>query len=151
VFDENRFDSLPKNRGNHFEAAMSSEEKTPTPCFDLHHGLDVANRVQAYTTDPSIIMAALLHDAVEDGVVEAEELRAFGTCVQTAVSVLTRRPSWPYHSYIEFITMASKGVRYIKIADLEANLARMDPDHESLRPRYEKALTRLRSSIEEER
>jgi hypothetical protein len=109
--------------------------------FDLEHGLEVARRCP-----PDLWLAGLLHDAIEDRVVGADTLRRAGVpwrILHAVIQVTRWRHEESYETYIANIAPFPDG-RAVKIADLEANLARMDKEHESLGPRYEKALARLK-------
>lgn len=108
--------------------------------YDLEHGLEVARRCP-----DDLFIAGLLHDSIEDGLLTRADLREhFDAATILAISAVTRRRNEPYDAYIRRVAKDPDG-RPVKIADLEANLARMDAEHESLRPRYEKALDYLRS------
>jgi (p)ppGpp synthase/HD superfamily hydrolase len=108
--------------------------------YDLEHGLEVARRCPS-----DLFLAGLLHDAIEDGVLSRSDLREhFNAVTILAISAVTRRRNEPYDAYIRRVANDPDG-RIVKIADLEANLARMDEAHKSLGPRYEKALAYLRS------
>lgn len=99
---------------------------------------------------------ALLHDLAEDtslSLVDISEIFNLWTWEVAALDLLTRGDGESYGQYIELIAerrIADHRTRKgrhaavaVKIADLKDNLARMDREHESLRPRYEKALERL--------
>jgi (p)ppGpp synthase/HD superfamily hydrolase len=108
--------------------------------FDLEHGLEVARRLP-----PELKLIGLLHDAIEDTDLTFDDLRPIvGTKVAADVLALTRHGDETYDQYIAAIRHWSPEAIAVKIADLEANLARMDPEHESLRPRYERALEILK-------
>lgn len=121
---------------------MNQEERST---FDLVHALEVADHFE-----PGSLawMTALFHDAVEDGAITVEELGGYRMpwAVALTVDALTRRPSETYTEYIERIA-DNKLAACVKQADLEVNLIRMDPEHESLRSRYVKALNRLDGAV----
>lgn len=113
---------------------------------DIEHSLRVAHSVQK-----KVMVVALFHDLFEAGVTfewvfEGQASRE----ERQALAWLTRRDGESYDEYIEQIASlegeTGEIAREVKIADLEDNLARMDGEHESLRPRYEKALKRLEVS-----
>lgn len=97
--------------------------------------------------DPEFRVVAVLHDVLEDSSVDVEAEVDITPAEREALALLTRRPSLPYHAYIERIGFAQgrAGViaRAVKIADLSDNLAHDPPD--SLRERYEAALAVLRT------
>jgi (p)ppGpp synthase/HD superfamily hydrolase len=107
------------------------------------HVLDVTSRVLDQPED--VIIAAILHDAVEDGDITLEEARAaFGSRVAAALTALTRNNDANYHeTYAEYIDRIAKNpdAVTVKFADLEANLEANPPD--SLRERYEAAWNTL--------
>lgn len=114
--------------------------------FDLHHALAVASRVD--TLEAKLV--ALLHDAVEDGACTLSDLMdaKLPNEVLRAVDVLTRVVGDHYQDYIERIKNSGSPLAiYVKLADLEANLARMDADHASLSERYHKAHRSLSSLL----
>lgn len=106
--------------------------------YDIHHALEVARRCPPGVR---LRLVALLHDVLEDTDIELYDLAAAGVPndVLAAVEALTRLPGEAYVSYIERVADDFMA-KLVKIADLQANLARMDAEHESLRPRYEAAL-----------
>lgn len=112
--------------------------------FDLRHALAVASRFP-YGSDEWL--TGLLHDAIEDGGVTGPDIMAAGVpaLVVIAVNHLTRAEDEPYEDYIARVAGRALA-RRVKVADLEANLARMDAAHESLRPRYEQALRTLKET-----
>lgn len=109
--------------------------------FDLRHALAVAREFDYGTTE---WLVALLHDAVEDGALGMSELRELGlpTEIVEGVYWLTRHVGESYFEYIHSVSRREITCK-VKAADLRANLARMNEAHESLRPRYEKALVML--------
>jgi hypothetical protein len=110
--------------------------------FDLRHALAVAGRVDGADAK----LAAILHDAVEDGACSLDDLRAaeIPEAVVVAVSVLTRGPLDSYGAYIARIGGSGNELaRVVKLADLAANLARLDPEHASLERRYRDAVRTL--------
>jgi (p)ppGpp synthase/HD superfamily hydrolase len=107
------------------------------------HIIDVTSRVLDEPED--VIIAAILHDAVEDGSLTFEEAHAeFGSRVAAALDALTRRNDYQMsETYAEYIDRLAKNpdAVTVKLADLEANLE-CDPP-ESLRERYEAAWQHL--------
>jgi hypothetical protein len=112
--------------------------------FDLRHALAVASRFP-YPSDEWL--TALLHDAIEDGDVDQTDLASawLPSSIVRSVVWLTRRRGETYEDYIDRVK-TSPLARRVKVADLETNLARLDPAHESLRPRYERALRTLKET-----
>jgi hypothetical protein len=107
--------------------------------FDLRHALAVAARCPA-----SLWLEGLLHDALEDTDLTARDLLAAGVPDEVVGTViyLTRAEGETYSDYIERV-QANPFAKAVKLADLRVNLARMDAAHESLRPRYDKAVEAL--------
>lgn len=108
---------------------------------DFNHYLRVANKFE-YGTDEWLV--GLLHDAIEDGLCHPGYIPVH---IRSFIRFLTRNPHQSYDDYILNITRSALATK-VKIADLEDNLARMDAEHESLRPRYAKALNFLRGPYE---
>lgn len=111
--------------------------------FDFSHALAVARQFSFGT--PAWIVA-LLHDAVEDGLVSLNDLREaeFPEDIVGSISYLTRGENETYTDYITRIANSGDDIaRRVKIADISANLDRMDEEHASLGKRYELALDRL--------
>ncbi len=112
-----------------------------------------AYEVAAHVESPAATLAALLHDAVEDGfATKAEVTEAIGGYedADVAVFILTRSPGETYAHYVE--TLAASGCEVaiqVKIADLTVNLNRCLKDFQaagkmpSLAQRYIKALAVL--------
>jgi (p)ppGpp synthase/HD superfamily hydrolase len=106
--------------------------------YDLQHGLEVARRCP-----DELWIVGLLHDAIEDGAASQEQLaQGLGSYMLETLVILSRTKDETYWDYIRRVA-TDPAARFVKIADLKANLARMDEAHESLRPRYEKALDLL--------
>lgn len=101
------------------------------------------------TTEDERIVAAL-HDIVEDTDVTLDQLRTegFAQHIVLAVGLLTRRPPWSYAEYIDTLAESPLAVA-VKVGDLQDHLDPSLPrpaDYASLKPRYEKALEKLRRS-----
>jgi (p)ppGpp synthase/HD superfamily hydrolase len=109
--------------------------------FDLKHALAVSSRVDAL--DAKIV--ALLHDAVEDGFCTIQDLydADMQNDVVEAIATLTRgNESYPH--YIDRIKHSGDDLAIaVKLADLDANLSRMDEEHSSLTGRYRHAIAEL--------
>lgn len=107
--------------------------------YDVRHAIDVARRV---SSDEARVVA-LLHDAVEDGACRAFDLEGLPETVVNAVILLTRKEG-SYERYIDRIIEPGDALAIeVKRADVDANLARMDKEHESLSGRYRNAEQRL--------
>lgn len=112
---------------------------------ELDHALHVVQQVRKEDR-----VVAFFHDAIEDswdgvifGVLSPDE--------QAALLLLTRKGTESYRAYIDRIaagdTVAHRIAQRVKVEDLRHNLSRMDAEHESLRPRYEDAMTVLCSRL----
>jgi (p)ppGpp synthase/HD superfamily hydrolase len=95
----------------------------------MNHLTEVAELVATAThaTDPEIIIAAVLHDTVEDTGVTLAELEAqFGARVAALVSEVTDDKSLPKDVrkklQVEHAANASRGAQIIKLADKTSNL-----------------------------
>lgn len=80
-------------------------------------------RLMFRQTSEEAMIAAVLHDVVEDTEWTLEELRkeGFSDEVLHAVDCLTQRKSEPYHALIQRAKQSPIAVR-VKIADLEDNM-----------------------------
>jgi (p)ppGpp synthase/HD superfamily hydrolase len=120
----------------------SPEVNTTTAPYDLRHALAVASRVDGLEAK----LVALLHDAVEDGACGFPDLydADLPTEVVRAVEQLTRGITESYGDYIARLKATEDDLAiYVKLADLDANLARLDEEHASLEGRWRKALQTL--------
>lgn len=108
---------------------------------DNQHCLRVALN---FNPGSDIYYAALWHDALENGDATSSELiDQIGETAYAIVDTLTRRVNETYSAYIDRVAGAGWPATAIKRCDIRDNLARLDADHESLRPRYERALNVL--------
>lgn len=107
------------------------------------HPADVAARVADH--GPNAVMAAWLHDVVEDTPITLDDLRreGFPDHVVEAVDAVTRRSG---ETYMQFVHRAAEHPlgRIIKLADNASNTAKLDdiPDpatRNGLRRRYTRA------------
>ncbi|MEW6048784.1 MAG: HD domain-containing protein [Bacillota bacterium] len=106
-------------------------------------------RVMLSLGEPSEMVAAVLHDAIEDGNVSAEQLRGkgFPEEVVRALDALTRRPGEDYGEYLVRVKANPLALR-VKVADLRDNLDESripDRTEEDLRrwEKYRRALQEL--------
>jgi guanosine-3',5'-bis(diphosphate) 3'-pyrophosphohydrolase len=95
----------------------------------INHLLEVASLVTEATggSDPNLVIAALLHDSVEDQEVPLEIIaRDFGTQVADIVKEVTDDKNLPKEErkrkQIETAPKKSKGAKLIKLADKTSNL-----------------------------
>lgn len=111
------------------------------------HVLRVMFAVRKHTSDTDALVAAVLHDTVEDGHLLIEEIElSYGAKVAELVEQLTREKGREtYAQYIDRIRAYSDTrVQMIKSADLHDNLSRcVGASLEGLRFRYKKALQTL--------
>lgn len=113
----------------------------------LGHLQRVAARVLACKGGDSALIAAYLHDAIEDGKATAGQLEDAGVPGRALeiVQLLTRKPSQPYAGYLAAIK-ADPDALLVKLCDIEDNsnpqrLAMLPPDvADRLRTKYAKAM-----------
>lgn len=106
-------------------------------------------RVMA-AVSPRARVVAVLHDVIEDTDRRLSDLRHFLALLPeqyVALGCLTRHPAVEYADYIEDLAL-DELAREVKIADLRDNLSRPDSLPDSLRERYERALTFLEPATE---
>ena len=98
-------------------AHRGQKDKGGTP-YALH-----PLRLMLSLAEPVEMIAAVLHDAVEDGDLTLEELRSTGFPdeVVCALDALTRRPEESYAEYLARVRENAVAVR-VKVADLRHNL-----------------------------
>jgi (p)ppGpp synthase/HD superfamily hydrolase len=95
----------------------------------INHLLEVASLVTQATggTDPNVVIAALLHDAIEDQGVTAEVItNQFGKHVADIVVEVTDDKSLPKHvrkrKQVESTSKKSREAKLIKLADKTSNV-----------------------------
>jgi hypothetical protein len=95
----------------------------------VNHLLEVASLVTEATggTDPNLVIAALLHDAIEDQGVTSETIaREFGQRVAAIVMEVSDDKALPKeerkHKQVEHAPKKSKEAKLIKLADKTSNL-----------------------------
>ena len=106
-----------------FEVHRNQCDKAGLPY--VYHPFHLAEQM----TEEAEVCAALLHDAMEDGHLSADDLRAAGIPEEAveAVCALTHDPQVPYMHYV--LGLREQPIaRKVKLADLRhnANLARLD-------------------------
>lgn len=92
------------------------------------------------------LVAAYLHDVIEDTELSLELLRLMGVGEDALaiVDTLTRRKGETYSDYVARVALDADA-RLVKLADLDVNLAAAPPG--SLRKRYTKAATLLTGAL----
>ena len=112
----------------------------------IEHLTRVLLRVQARGGDLGKQVAALLHDAIEDGKASAEQLMWVGVPAETisTIKILTKRKGQTYEDYLA-VVKGNPEALLIKLADLDDN---KDPARlaalpevvaQRLRTKYERA------------
>lgn len=112
----------------------------------IEHLTRVLLRVQARGGDHGQQVAALLHDAIEDGKASAEQLIWLGVPAETisTIKILTKRKGQAYEDYLA-VVKGNPEALLIKLADLDDN---KDPARlaalpevvaQRLRTKYERA------------
>lgn len=89
----------------------------------LYHLVKVAERVRSKTGDETILIAAILHDVVEDtDCINQEVLFVFGLEVAQLVDLLTHHYGTSYQEYLDRLSLSDKAI-LIKVSDLQENLS----------------------------
>jgi (p)ppGpp synthase/HD superfamily hydrolase len=118
-------------RAYHFAAARHVDQRRKGEAAEpyMNHLAEVADLVARATraTDPEIIIAAVLHDTVEDTKTSVEELTAlFGERVAKLVSEVTDDKALPTQTrkdlQVAHAANASRGAQIIKLANKTSNL-----------------------------
>lgn len=124
-----------------YEAHAGQFDKSGVPY--VFHPLHLAEQMD----DEDSIVAALLHDVVEDTAYSLEDLRAMGFPARAleAVALLTHDPAEPYLSYVARVK-ENPLARRVKLADLRHNsdLSRIDQVTERDLERVEKYAAAIR-------
>lgn len=114
----------------------------------IGHPMRVVNWLTERTVQEDILVAAALHDTVEDGD-DPEQITQyieehFGAHVRSIVLTLTHRPTETYREYIERVRLSGHEARMIKRADLMDNTNESrGPIPAGLKKRYYAALRTL--------
>lgn len=115
----------------HFAAARHMHQRRKGEAVEpyVNHLTEVAELVAQATrgTDPDIVVAAVLHDTVEDTDVTLDELKAvFGERVASLVGEVTDDKSLPKQQrkdlQVQHAAHASRGAQIIKLADKTSNV-----------------------------
>jgi guanosine-3',5'-bis(diphosphate) 3'-pyrophosphohydrolase len=118
-------------RAYHFAAVKHAEQKRKGEAAEpyVNHLTEVAELVAGATrgTDPEIVIAAVLHDTLEDTETTPEELQAaFGARVAELVAEVTDDKSLPKQDrkalQIEHAAHASRGAQIVKLGDKTSNV-----------------------------
>ena len=118
-------------RAYHFAAARHVHQRRKGEAAEpyMNHLTEVGELVAKATrgSDPEVIIAAVLHDTVEDTDATLEDLNAqFGERVASLVAEVTDDKSLPKQArkdlQIEHAAQASRGAQIIKLADKTSNL-----------------------------
>ncbi len=118
-------------RAYHFAAVRHVKQRRKGEAAEpyMNHLTEVAELVAQATraTDPEIIIAAVLHDTVEDTGTTLEELKTlFGERVAALVSEVTDDKALPKQTrkdlQVTHAAHASRGAQIIKLADKTSNL-----------------------------
>ena len=124
-----------------YEAHAGQFDKSGVPY--VFHPLHLAEQME----DEESIIAALLHDVVEDTAYSLADLRAMGFPEKAleAVALLTHDPAEPYLSYVARVK-ENPIARRVKLADLRHNsdLSRIDQVTERDLERVEKYAAAIR-------
>ncbi|MFI4974352.1 MAG: HD domain-containing protein [Caulobacterales bacterium] len=124
---------IPLTRAYHFAAQKHVDQRRKGEAGEpyMNHLTEVAELVaQATDGDLDIVVAAILHDSVEDTDATLEELRAlFGPRIAGLVAEVTDDKSLPSKTrkdlQVRHAPHASWGAQIIKLADKTANLRSM--------------------------
>jgi guanosine-3',5'-bis(diphosphate) 3'-pyrophosphohydrolase len=118
-------------RAYHFAAVKHVDQRRKGDAAEpyMNHLTEVAELVAKATNgdDVDVVIAAVLHDTVEDTNATLDELKnAFGSHVSSLVAEVTDDKSLPKTTrkllQIEHAAQASPGAKIIKLADKTANL-----------------------------
>src|SRR5271156_1379865 len=118
-------------RAYHFAAARHVHQRRKGEAAEpyMNHLTEVAELVAVATrgSDPEVIIAAVLHDTVEDTETTLDDLRAqFGERVAGLVAEVTDDKSLPKQTrkdlQVAHAAHASRGAQIIKLADKTSNL-----------------------------
>lgn len=124
-------------------------------CYQAHHGqVDKAGipyvfhpiHLAEQMTDEETIVAALLHDVMEDTAVTLDQLKqmGFAPSILEALSLLTHQEGTPYQEYVRRLS-GNPIARAVKIADLRHN---MDETRTAGLPRNEERVRKYQTALQ---
>lgn len=128
-------------------AHRGQKDKTGRPY--MWHLYEVAAKVRDTSHDDDLIHVAFLHDIVEDGHADMGTIRTmFNRKIANLVDAVTRQKGEQYDAYIDRVIAAGYKAMCVKMADLGANLARIDsigdqPTRDRLTEKYTRAIKRI--------
>jgi GTP diphosphokinase / guanosine-3',5'-bis(diphosphate) 3'-diphosphatase len=135
------------------ERHSAQRRKGPGGAPYVNHVIEVASVLATIggVSDPDVLMAAVLHDVIEDTETSAEEVeRRFGPRVRELVCQLSDDKSLPKAErkrlVLEHLVRASDAVKLIKLADLCSNVR--SPPTEWPAPRIREYLEWSRQAAE---
>ena len=148
--------NLQITRAINFASAKHITQTDKSGVTYVFHPIGVARRAAMKRAKTEVVVAAILHDVVEDcGVPLGEIVDMFGAEVARLVQAISRDPKTEtYAEFIQRIIRAGKDAILLKICDTEDNL---DPDRsEKLSPqeraflhkRYGKSLPVLQEAYD---
>lgn len=123
------------------------DQRRPTGVPYLEHLLETLEVLVAGAgvTDPAVLVAAVLHDTVEDTAATPEEVeRRFGPQVRRLVEAVTKPETGAKADYLRGLRTAPPQARLVKLADRVSNvqeLHRMPPDFQ--RRYYRETVTHI--------
>lgn len=134
------------------EAIIFATQKHSGQLYDdfpyVTHPLQVFTELKKETKDVATLVAAILHDIVEDTDTSLDDIEfLFGDEVSEIVESLTRRPDELYNDYILRV-LENKDATLVKFCDLKCNLE--NDGKESLKTRYSGTLIRLQKALGKE-
>lgn len=107
----------------------------------LYHLVKVTERVRHRTSDETIIIAAILHDVVEDTECDLGDVQdRFGFDVARLVNLLTHHPGTTYSEYLYRVSLWHEAT-LIKVCDIRENLSNSPRRDQVMK--YESALEYL--------
>lgn len=117
----------------------------------IQHPIRVSNKIkECGIKDETCIIAALIHDVVEDSDFDLNDVRKnFGTDVARIVDLLTRDSSMTYNEYINRLLSSNDPyVLLIKYYDANDNSVMRFPDGSTKpMPKYIRLMEKLREAI----
>jgi len=94
------------------------------------------------------VIVALLHDSLEDGYSDVEELKSyFDSDIVDDVITLSKQPEEKYFDYVKHVKRMGGRPLRVKILDAKINYNRCKMRGDSLIRRYEKALKILEEQV----